>query len=156
VTADSWRIGRLESGRTVVERVLFRGHPMVRALHPTTIEVTTEEHLSERGDCIIGVAASKGCADLAGETKDALRDDDSKVTIRVLVGRESFEVRARGDSRLLLTHPSDIVVRRSTFINERTVAVKAEFAAMDMPRSLVETLKDDHTMGVIEIEVTRT
>ena len=84
------------------------------------------------------------------------RNDDSRVTIRVLVGRESFEVKARGDSRLLLSHPTDIVVRRSTFINERTVAVNAEFAAMDMPRSIVETLKDDRTTGIIEIEVTRT
>lgn len=139
-----------------MESVLFHGHPMVRALHPTTIEVTTEEHLSERGDYIIGVAASKGCADLARETKDALRNDDSKVTIRVLAGHESFEVRARGDSRLLLSHPRDIVVRRSTFINERTVAVNAEFAAMDMPRSIVETLKDGHATGIIEIEVTLT
>jgi hypothetical protein len=136
--------------------VLFRGHPMVRALHPTTIEVTTEEHLSERGDCIIGVAASSGCADLSREVKEALQNDDSRVTIRILAGRESFEVRARGDSRLLLSHPRDIVVRRSTFINERTVAVNAEFAALDIPRSIVETLKDGNATGVIEIEVART
>ena len=31
---------------------------------------------------------------------------------------------------------------RSTFVNERTVAVKADFAAMDIPRRIVETLKD--------------
>jgi hypothetical protein len=129
---------------------------MVKALHPTTIEITTEEHLSERGDCIIGVAASKGCDGLATWTKDALRNDESRVTIRVLVGQELFDVRARGDSKLSLSHPRDIVIRRSTFINERTLAVNADFAAIDLPRSIVETLKRDSATGIMEIEVTRT
>ena len=37
------------------ERIICRGHPLVRGTHPTTFEVTTEGHLTRQGDCIIGV-----------------------------------------------------------------------------------------------------
>ena len=56
--------------RDVVE---FRGHPMVRSSHPTTVEVTTEDYLTENGECIIGVGADKGCAGLSGAVKERLR-----------------------------------------------------------------------------------
>jgi hypothetical protein len=123
-------------------------------LHPTTIEVTTEEHLTERGDCIIGVGADKGCAGLREELKEALKMDDVMVVIRIKVGTHNFELQARGDSRLTLTNLSDIVIRRSTFISDRTVSINASHAAVDIPRALVEKLKDERQTGVLEIEVT--
>ena len=46
------------------DEILFYGHPNVRCLHQRTIEVTTDSHLTLRGDCIIGVRASKACKDL--------------------------------------------------------------------------------------------
>ena len=126
---------------------------MVTALHPRTIEVTTEEHLTERGDCIIGVGADKGCAGLAEELKSALRVKGTKVTLGILVGDERFEVNALGDPRLSLSHSRDIVLRTSNFVNERTVAVCADRAADDIPRRMVERLKRDETGGILEIEV---
>ena len=44
-----------------------RGHPLVLGTHPTTFEVTCEKHLTENGNCIIGVAADKGCAGLSAD-----------------------------------------------------------------------------------------
>jgi hypothetical protein len=139
---------------SVREKVRFRGHQKVSSMHPTTIEVTTEEHLTENGDCIIGVAAAKGCAQLDQRIKDRLRTKDSRVTLRVIVGRLSFDVRARGDPRLELSHPRDIVIRKSDFASERTLAVKADAAAKDIPRKMVELLRNPETEGYIEIEVT--
>jgi len=48
------------------------GHPNVRALHPTTFEVTTEPSLSPAGDCIIGVCADRGASDLNPDLKTLL------------------------------------------------------------------------------------
>ena len=62
-------------GRVVKEAIGFRGHPMVRSLHPTTIEVTTESHLTEKGDCIIGVGATKGCLQLSEEVKEGAQKE---------------------------------------------------------------------------------
>ena len=46
------------------EIIRCRGHPLVLGTHPTTFEVTREDHLTENGNCIIGIAADKGCAGL--------------------------------------------------------------------------------------------
>ena len=138
---------------TLRERVVFRGHPMVRSLHPTTIEVTTEAHLTLRGDCIIGVSADKGCLHLREETKEALRREDAKVTLKILSGPESFSFKARGHPGLLLSDSHDIVVRKSGFLSERTLAVGAGAAAKDIPRSLVARLANPDAIGVLEIEV---
>lgn len=128
---------------------------MVRALHPTTIEVTTEERLTERGDCIVGVGADKGCAGLAEEVKRAISVDGARVSIGILVARERLEVRCFGDSRLSLSNPREIVVRRSTYVDGRTLAVGADCAALDIPREIVERLKQKNTTGALEIEVAR-
>lgn len=142
------------SGRSVLkEEVRFRGHPMVRSTHPTTIEVTTEDYLTENGDCIIGVGASKGCAQLDDRIKEGLRRKGSRVTIRITTGDLSFEVRAFGDPRLELSHTHDMVIRKSDFVSDRTLAVRADAASRSIPREMVSLLKDPATVGRLEIEV---
>lgn len=133
--------------------VTFQGHPMVRSAHPTTIEVTTEDHLTARGDCIVGVCASAGCAQLDLQLKEGLRRKGSKVTVRIFVGPYTFEVKAEGDPRLELSHPHDIVIRRSDYISDRTLAVHADAAARDIPREMVRELREPGTAGRLEIEV---
>ena len=135
------------------ELILFRGHPLIASTHPTTIEVTTETRLTERGDCIIGVGASKGCAQLDPRVKEALRRKGSCVTIHISVGNRSFRVKAAGDPRLDLSHPHDMVVRRSDFVSGRTLAVRADAAARDIPREVVGLLRDPAAVGRMEIEV---
>lgn len=141
-------------GTAFNEVVSFNGHPMVRSTHPTTIEVTTEEHLTESGDCIIGVAADKGCAQLDQRLKEGLRRNGARVSIRIIVGSLSYCVEARGDSRLELTHPRDMVIRKSDFMSGRTLAVNANAAAKDIPREIVRRLRDPGTVGRLQIEVT--
>jgi len=126
---------------------------MVRSSHPTTIEVTTEEYLTENGDCIIGVGATKGCGGLRVDLKERLRQEGSKVKIRLIVGGESYELNARGDPRLALSNPHEVVIRKSDFVSDRTLAVKADSAARDLPRKLVHLLRDPKTTGRLEIEV---
>lgn len=141
-------------GRELVrDTVLFRGHPMVRSTHPTTIEVTTEDYLTESGDCIIGVGASKGCAQLDARLKEGIRRKGSRVTITIVVGNLSVGVKASGDPRLGLTHAHDIVIRRSDFVSDRTLAVRADVAAKNIPREMIGMLKDPAAVGRLEIEV---
>jgi hypothetical protein len=135
-----------------VERIAFRGHPMVSALHPTTIEITTEEHLTANGDCIVGVGAEKGCAQLQQAVKAAIKRGSTTVRLRISVGPDSFVVMASGDPRLTLTHPHEIVVRKSEFISDRTIAVRASAAAKDIPRPMVARLRDPRTVGFFEVE----
>ena len=90
---------------------------------------------------------------LSETLKTALRSEKARVTIRILVGDECFELSAEGDKGLELSHPHDIVIRRSKFMSGRTLAVSASAAAKDIPRSIVSKLKNPETVGVLEIEV---
>ena len=139
--------------RTAKDVVEFRGHAMVRSTHPTTIEVTTEEYLTENGDCIVGVGASKGCSGLSDGVKSGIRRQGSRVNVKLAVPGFSFEVRAYGDPRLPLADPHDMVIRRSDFISGRTLAVRADAAARSIPREMVRLLKSPATRGTLEIEV---
>jgi len=46
-----------------------------------------------------------------------------------------------------------MVIRKSDFISDRTLAVRADAAARDLPRGMVRALKDPRTVGRLEIEV---
>ena len=146
-------IERVVMSRKTKAVVTFRGHPMVRSSHPTTIEVTTEDHLTPRGDCIVGVGASNGCAQLDAQLKEGLRRKGSRVTICLFVGPYTFVVKAEGDPRLELSHPHDIVIRKSDYVSDRTLAVNADAAARDIPRDIVRQLENPDTVGRLEIEV---
>lgn len=126
---------------------------MIRSSHRNTIEITTDENLTENGDCIIGVGAERGCAGLREELKSALRRDQARVRVRISVSGESFRLSAEGNRGLELSHPSDIVIRKSRFTSDRTLAVGANAAAVDIPRSIVSRLKNPLTVGFLEIEV---
>ena len=81
----------------VQDDVTFYGHPNVRSLHAKTIEITKDEHLTPRGDCIIGVRANKACADLDEALKHRLKSNSAVVRIEVMVGNESFLITGMGD-----------------------------------------------------------
>jgi hypothetical protein len=143
----------VDGRQALSETVLFRGHPMVRAFHPTTIEVTTEHHLTARGDCIIGVDADKGCEQLGGPLKAAIRTAGKKIRIKILVGGLQFVVNAMGDPGLQLSNRHEMVVRRSSFLSDRTLAVHSDYAACDIPRPIIKMLTRPETVGRLEIEV---
>ena len=120
--------------------VRFRGHPNIRATHKTTMEVTKEGWLTPKGDCIIGVSADKACADLSSNLKEFIRRG-SRLRITLVVGDEKFQFMAHGSPKLELTDPTSMVIRKSGFISPRTVAIRSEASASDIPRKIVELLK---------------
>jgi len=138
-----------------VELIRARGHPNVRATHPTTLEITKEEHLTPRGDCIVAVGADKGARDLSEEFKRAARDPNAIITLVIEVPELGLRdvVRARGHPGLTFEHPTDLVVRKSDYICGRTVAIRADKAAKDLSRELVRALRDPSTQVLIRLEV---
>jgi hypothetical protein len=141
------------AGLLAKEAVLFLGHPLISATHPTTIELTREAHLTKKGDCIIGVSADKGAAGLSADFRRAIRTDSAKLRVTVRVGDDSFRFRARGSSGLTLTDPNEMVIRKSEFLSPRTLAVSARSAAKDVPRAIVRQLGIPGSSGVMELEV---
>jgi hypothetical protein len=125
-------------------RVVFsaRGHKNVLSIHKTTFEVTKEEALSKRGDCIVAVEATKAAVDLPVEFKEAARREGARIIVTVEVDGLKEKVNAWGSPQLQFTHQTDLVVRKSSYVCDRTLAIGADKAAIDFSRALVEKLKN--------------
>ncbi|MBS7249068.1 MAG: DUF371 domain-containing protein [Candidatus Freyarchaeota archaeon] len=127
-----------------------RGHPNVSATHRTTLEITTRNELTIRGDCIVAVCADKGAEQLSEPFKELARKENSTITMILKVNDQTETIRGQGSPHLTLTHPHDIVARKSTYHSDRTIMIKADKAAMDLNRKLVQKLKDPQT----KVEIT--
>ena len=136
------------------EIIRCRGHPLVLGTHPTTFEVTCEEHLTRNGNCIIGIAADKGSAGLSSPFKNVLAHDDARLLTRLACGDISVEIHSRGSSQFTFTHPSDMVWRRSTFVCGRTIGILSDHIAATLPDRLIKNLVDGETM-VVTLTATR-
>ena len=137
------RGSRIELRVTAIREVIFGyGHENIRATHETTLEFTKDRHVSKKGDCIIAVAADKVLADLSREFKENLRKPNAKLTILIEAGGIAEQVQAYGSQQLVLFHPTEAVMRKSDYICGRTLAVRADKAANDLSRALVEKLKN--------------
>jgi hypothetical protein len=122
------------------ETIHCRGHPLVLGNHPTTFEVTAEGHLTKNGNCIIGVAADKGCKGLSAGFRQVLCHDDAVLYTSLSCGGITAEVKSRGSSAFTLDHPTDMVWRRSTYVCGRTIGILSDHVAADLPGALIANL----------------
>jgi len=130
----------------IEETILAYGHKKVQATHKTTLEVTKERHLSDKGDCIVSVSANRALTELGSEFKENLCKDHAKLTVSIEAGEITEIINAFGSSQLILTHPADIVVRKSHYVCSRTIAIRADKAACDLQKELVNKLRDGKQM----------
>jgi hypothetical protein len=137
----------------ITEIIFAYGHRNIQATHKSTLEITKENQLSKKGECIIAVAADKAIADLRSDFKESLRKKNAKITMLIEAGEAAEVVNAYGDTRLILTHPTDIVVRKSSYICSRTLAIKANKAACNLPRVLMEKLRNPRQKVKITLTV---
>ncbi len=127
-----------------------RGHENIQSTHKTTFEVTKEATLTKQGDCILAVKATKAAVDLPSEFKEAARKEGARITITIEADELKETVKAKGSPQLQFTHLTDLVVRKSSYVCGRTLAIGADKAASDFSRKLVEKLKDPNQ----EVKVT--
>ena len=114
------------------------GHPKIIATHKSTIEVTKENYLTERGDCIVGISSSHSLKDLKSFLKN-LTGKWIEITFRV----EDVMDKVCGYVHPDLTFKSDrdFVLRKSDFICDRTLMINSDKAAIDLDREIVSLLK---------------
>jgi hypothetical protein len=138
----------------VQEIIHCRGHPLVIGNHPTTFEVTREDHLTKNGNCIIGISADKGCAGLSAAFKRVLANEDAILTTRLSCGDITVEVKSHGSSRFTLDHQTDMVWRRSSFVCGRTIGILSDHVAADLPDALIANLVAGKEM-IVTLTATR-
>ena len=135
------------------EEVIFEGHPNVQSLHPRTIEITKDKNLTLKGDCIIGVNANKSCKDLIPKIKEKIKKNNSVIEIELIVEPYSFIIKGSGNEDLLLSNSKDIVLRKSSFICDRTLSLNCDYSSLEIPREIIESLKNSSKTGIMLIKV---
>lgn len=136
-----------------VEVIRAQGHENILSTNKTTFEITKDTHLTKRGDCIIAINADKAAADLSQEFKNTLRKENAKLAITIEADAENEIVKAFGSPLLTLTHLTDLVVRKSNYVCNRTLAIKADKAAKDFSRTLVKKLQTPKQTVIITLTI---
>ena len=129
-------------------KIKAKGHKNVLSLHKSTFEITKDKDLSLAGDCIIGLDIDKSMVDFSKEFKEKLANDDTKVIVELNTPNASDIIEGFGHHDLTLTHPTDNVCRKSTFICPRTLMIKSDKAAIDLNRDLINDLANGESMDV--------
>lgn len=125
-----------------------KGHTNVTSRHKTTFEVTTDPEITLKADCIVGVASEKSMKDFSEEFKKALIQQDAEIKVILKTKNAVDEINGYGHPDLPLNHPTDIVCRKSEYICGRTLMIKADKAACDLNRDLIDDLANGEEMQV--------
>ena len=121
------------------EEIDAYGHENVLCTHTTTIEITKDNHLTKKGNCIIGICASNSCFDLNSELKKNLQKNN-KFWISIKVDELIDSFYGYGSSDLKLYDKKDMVFSKSDFICERTVLINCTKSSNELNRDLVKKL----------------
>ncbi len=124
------------------------GHPNILATHGTTLEITKDSELTRKGDCIIAVAADFSLQQLKKIIGSCGGNDKIRLTIAVAGTKE--EITAVANKSFGSSH--EIVLRKGDFASERTLGTRADKAAADLGRELVEKLKSSEVSVSITVE----
>lgn len=71
------------------------------------------------------------------------------------MGGYTWTVRGYGSDRMTLTDTRSMVFRKSEYICPRTVMVRAESSASNLPREILQLLKKPDTIVNITLEAVR-
>lgn len=138
----------MDETATGTEVVRADGHQNVSATHGSTFEVSSDDYLTPAGDCILGVEADRVPASFDDSFVEVCRHADATVTVTLEAATHTDRIEASGHPDLTFGSDRSMVVRTSTYVDDRTVAVDAGKAAGDVDRSLVSALEDGASLTV--------
>jgi hypothetical protein len=134
----------------VKDEIIAWGHPDIAATNKTKIKITSDSIPND--DSVIGVRANKACIDIKPRIKERLKlSEYVKITIDV-EGAED-KIIAYGSPALVLKDKNDIIIEKSDFIDNKTLAILADKVAHDLKDELKRKLKNKNTKIKILIEI---
>ena len=125
----------------IIEKIYALGHENILCTHRSTIEITKEINLTQRGDCVLAVKASKACFDLTPDLKHKIKNGE-KFKVKLEVDNLQDYFYGFGNKELKLQDKSDMVFRKSDFICDRTVLINCSKSSKELSRELISKLKN--------------
>ena len=132
----------------MIFKIKTKGHKNVSSMHKSTFEITKDLEIGPTADCIIGVAMDNSMNDFTDEFKSKIANNNTKITVILDTENGHDEIVGFGHVDLTLTHPTDIVCRKSDYTCSRTLMINANKAAKDLDLDLIEDLKNEKEMEV--------
>lgn len=132
----------------MIFKLKTKGHNNVTSLHKSTFEITKDTEIGPTADCIIGVGMDQSMLDFPDDFKSRIADSNTQITVILDSENGHDEIVGWGHEDLTLTHPTDIVIRKSDYVCSRTLMIKADKAAKDIDRDLICDLKNGKMMEV--------
>lgn len=132
----------------MIFKLTSKGHSNVTSLHRSTFEVTKDAEIGPTADCIVGTSADKSMLNFPEEFKEKIANSNTRITVILDTENGHDEITGFGHEDLTLTHPTDIVCRKSDFTCPRTLMINADKAARDLDRVLIDDLKNGEIMEV--------
>ncbi len=132
----------------MIFKIQTKGHKNVTSFHKSTFEITKDAEIGPTADCIIGVDMDKTMLNFPEEFKDKIANPDTKIIVELKTENGYDEIVGFGHEDLTLTHPTDIVCRKSDYTCPRTLMIRADKAAKDLDLNLIEDLKNEKIMEV--------
>ncbi|MBY8999993.1 MAG: DUF371 domain-containing protein [Candidatus Heimdallarchaeota archaeon] len=129
------------------------GHKNIRSQHNSTIEFTTASDLSIGGDCILGVKSSCNLLNLPQELKEKMRINGNAITVILEVDNRQEIIVGYGNSELSFSDEEAIIIRKSSFVCQRTLMINSDKSAADISRKIVNSLRDPNNILYVTIHV---
>lgn len=130
-----------------------QGHENITATHKSTLEITKDSSLTKRGTCIVAVSATKSLPELPQSLKKQMKNNRAKIKLILKVDDLIECIEGYGHESLILTHPTDMVCRKSNYVCPRTLMINANKAAKDLNRAFVEKIKNRNAKIFVTIAV---
>jgi len=136
-----------------IEHVIAKGHVNIKATHPSTFEVTKENWLTPQGDCIIGISASKSPKQFSEEFKNIAKREGA-IVLAILLSDETFDyIIGKGSEKLTFKDATRMIFRKSNYVSDNTVMIKANKAARDISRELISKLRKGNILHILLIAI---
>lgn len=132
----------------MIFKILTKGHKNVTSLHKSTFEITKDAEIGPTADCIIGVDMDRTMINFPQEFKDKIASSQTKILVELETENGFDRISGWGHEDLTLTHPTDIVIRKSDYTCPRTLMIMADKAARDLDRDLICDLKNEKILEV--------
>lgn len=122
------------------ETIHATGHENVTAQHSSTFEFTSDDYLTPAGDCIMGINADRVPASFDRRFVRACQDHSARIVATIEVGDHVQRLVGRGHPDLTMEDDRSLVGRTSDYVDDRTIAVDMDGAAVDIAREIVAKL----------------
>ena len=133
------------------------GHKSITAKHKTTLEFTKDSEMGLGGDCIIGVKVDFSLPQLKKFIKSVSNNKKITIIIETINNKNNINNNKIIEIINAEINPNfnsneEMVIRKTDFISERTFAIRANKAAFELGRDLVEFLKGKENKIKVIIE----